>query len=194
MLRVGRPSEQERAALLAQQRDAEVTYSEVGATFGVLPEGYRHDRYRRSLGTGAAAFAAGREGLRAWAGHEHAGLPRLPARPELREGVTLLQTLPVGPGYVFGACRVVTVVDEPSRFGFAYGTLPLHPEKGEEAFVVRRGSDDEVVLEIVVFSRPRNLLARLGWPLGRQIQVRTTHRFLDGVEQFVVRQLAGRRS
>jgi uncharacterized protein (UPF0548 family) len=29
-------------------------------------------------------------------------------------------------------CRVVYVLDEPERRGFAYGTLPGHPESGEE--------------------------------------------------------------
>jgi uncharacterized protein (UPF0548 family) len=29
-------------------------------------------------------------------------------------------------------CRVVYVVDEPRRAGFAYGTLPGHPEIGGE--------------------------------------------------------------
>jgi uncharacterized protein (UPF0548 family) len=81
-------------------------------------------------------------------------------------------------------------VDEPGRFGFAYGTLPLHPEQGEEAFVVSHDEDDAVWLDIVVFSRPRHPLARLGWLAGRRVQVRATNRFLDGLEQYVQRSLA----
>ena len=190
MLRLGRPSRTELESSLAEQSTAEPTYPEVGATRdAALPAGYRHDRYRRRLGSGPGAWDAARDGLRAWACHEGAGLARLPERPELREGETLVQVLPVGPAYVLGACRIVYVIDEPERFGFSYGTLPLHPEQGEEAFVVRRdgaGAGD-VWLDIVVFSRPRHPMARVGWPLGRVIQVRTTHRFLDGLEHFVVR-------
>jgi uncharacterized protein (UPF0548 family) len=33
-------------------------------------------------------------------------------------------------------CRVVYTVSEADRQDFAYGTLPGHPEQGEEAFVV----------------------------------------------------------
>jgi uncharacterized protein (UPF0548 family) len=132
-------------------------------------------------------FAAARDGLRAWACHDGAGIVRLPERPELREGVTLVQALPVGPAYVPAACRIVWAVDEPDRFGFAYGTLPGHPETGEEAFVVVRDPGGSVRLDITVFSRARHPLARLGWFVGRRIQVRVTNRFLDGLEAYVQR-------
>ena len=42
--------------------------------------------------------------------------------------------------------RVVYVIDEPLRKGFAYGTLPGHPETGEEAFIVEYRDDDSVWL------------------------------------------------
>jgi uncharacterized protein (UPF0548 family) len=50
-------------------------------------------------------------------------------------------------------CRIVYCSDEPNRFGFAYGTLLGHPERGEEAFHVVRGPDDSVTAHIVAFSR-----------------------------------------
>ena len=185
MIRVPGPVEDDLARALATMAEAELTYPEVGATRGDLPPGYRHDRYERVLGPGPDVFAVACAGLRDWACHEGAGLVRLPERPELREGVTLVQALPVGPARFLAACRIVYVIDQPTRFGFAYGTLPLHPETGEEAFVVSLDADGLVRLRIVVFSRPRHPLARLGWFLGRQLQVRTTHRFLDGLRQYV---------
>jgi uncharacterized protein (UPF0548 family) len=192
MLRFGRPSDADLEVALAEQSDAPLTYTEVGTTEGDLPAGFRHDHYRRSLGTGDAVWEAARTGLREWACHDGAGLTRLLARPELRQGTTLVQVLPLGPAHVLAACRIVYVIDEPDRFGFAYGTLPLHPEAGEEAFVVSRDASGEVTLDIVVFSRPRHPLARLGWFVGRQIQVQTTNRFLDGLERYVERSLAAR--
>src|SRR5690242_2928406 len=117
MLRLGRPSADELARVLESQRDTDVTYAEVGATrSGPLPSGYQHDHYSRDLGAGSDVFAAACDGLRAWACHEGAGLMRMPARPELREGVTLVQALPVGPAYLPAACRIVWVDDEPDRF------------------------------------------------------------------------------
>ena len=49
----------------------------------------------------------------------------------------------IAPG-IATPCRVVYVIDEPSRRGFAYGTLPGHPESGEEAFIVEIDETDEV--------------------------------------------------
>jgi len=55
---------------------------------------------------------------------------------------------------VTAAVRVVYVVDEPNRKGFAYGTLAGHPESGEESFIVDRTDDGSVWLTITSFSRP----------------------------------------
>jgi hypothetical protein len=51
-------------------------------------------------------------------------------------------------------CRVVYVIDEPRRRGFAYGTLPGHPESGEEAFVLEQRDDGTIASNIIAFSRP----------------------------------------
>jgi uncharacterized protein (UPF0548 family) len=68
----------------------------------------------------------------------------------------------------------VYVVDEEGpmeRFGFAYGTLAEHAESGEERFTVQwNRHDDSVWYDILAFSRPRQMLARLGYPLSRSLQ------------------------
>jgi uncharacterized protein (UPF0548 family) len=77
---------------------------------------------------------------------------------------------------------VVYVTTEPDRRGFAYGTLPGHPECGEEAFhLVRQGSS--VLFRVRAFSRPRHPLARLGAPVTRAMQRRTNHRYLEVMRQ-----------
>jgi uncharacterized protein (UPF0548 family) len=63
-----------------------------------------------------------------------------------------------GPISVEEPVRVVAVVDEPDRCGFAYGTLDGHPVRGEEAFVVHRSAEG------VVFLTLRSLTAA---PAGR---------------------------
>ena len=55
------------------------------------------------------------------------------------------------------------VTDQPEEYGFAYGTLPAHPEQGEEAFHVARRSG-RLVFTVTAFSRPRHPAARLGGP------------------------------
>jgi uncharacterized protein (UPF0548 family) len=73
--------------------------------------------------------------------------------------------------------RVVYVIDEPDRKGFAYGTLPGHPERGEEAFVVERRADDSVWLVIRAFSRPSNAFFWVTYPALRMMQAIFTARY-----------------
>jgi uncharacterized protein (UPF0548 family) len=79
----------------------------------------------------------------------------------------------------------VSVIDEETRWGFAYGTLPGHPEQGEEAFIVSKSSDETVRFEIVAFSRPADLLVRLSGPIGRSVQKVATNGYLRALHRFV---------
>ncbi len=88
-------------------------------------------------------------------------------------------------GYVTATARIVYVVDEPDRFGFAYGTLPLHPVRGEEAFMVSRDAGGNVTYSIDVFSKPNHLLTRLGRPFSRLVQKSTTRRYMRSMQEAV---------
>jgi uncharacterized protein (UPF0548 family) len=164
----------------------EVTYPEVGATRDPqLPGGYRHDRASVVLGNGDAAFQLGKEALSSWQAHHGAGAALTPAAPALREGAVVISTIRIGVVFVTAPCRIVYVTDEGDCFGFAYGTLPGHPECGEEAFHVRRGKGGEIRFDLVAFSRPAEALARLGSPVARIIQRRVTKGYLEGVRRYV---------
>jgi uncharacterized protein (UPF0548 family) len=73
------------------------------------------------------------------------------------------------------ACRIVYLVEEHGeveRYGFAYGTLIEHAERGEERFTVGFHADDQSVwYDLFAFSRP-SALARLGYPITRTLQKR----------------------
>lgn len=69
-------------------------------------------------------------------------------------GDTAMLTIPFFGFKVTAPVRVVYVVDEPNRKGFAYGTLHGHPEGGEESFMVERTDDGSVWMVINAFSRP----------------------------------------
>jgi uncharacterized protein (UPF0548 family) len=57
------------------------------------------------------------------------------------------------------------------RFGFAYGTLPEHAEQGEERFTVEwHRTPDVISYDILSFSRPVSLAARVACPLARRLQ------------------------
>ena len=80
--------------------------------------------------------------------------------------------------------RIVYVIDEETRFGFAYGTLPHHVEAGEERFLVGWDREDDTVwYDILAFSRPANLLVRLGNPVARRLQRRFARDSLQAMKR-----------
>jgi uncharacterized protein (UPF0548 family) len=186
MFSLRRPDARHLSHFLARERLAPLTYTEVGATFDdALPSGYHHVRADTGLGSGEAVWAQARAAIDAWAAHRGAGIEIVPVDAPVEEGTTVAAISSVGPLHVLAACRIVRVVDEPDRYGFAYGTLPSHPEEGEERFVVTRAHDGSVRFEVVAFSRAHDLLTRLGGPIPRAIQARATQQYLDGVRDAV---------
>jgi uncharacterized protein (UPF0548 family) len=169
-----------------RSRDETLTYDEVGCSLGELPPGYRHGRDTVTLGSGDAAFAAGSDGLRHWACHRAARIRVFPDPAPLAVGTTVALAIGFSTFRVLAACRIVRVVDEPDRFGFAYGTLPSHPEAGEEAFLVERDGD-AVTFTISVFWRPADFVACLGGPVTHRVQRRATDAYMRGLTAHVER-------
>jgi uncharacterized protein (UPF0548 family) len=141
-----------------------LTYPEVGATrSGVLPSGYHHLRRRMPLGRDV--FGAAGAAVLTWRMHRAVGL-RIEATAErAAPGVTVVSGLGVGPVRLSAPCEVVWAVDDDRRAGFGYGTLPGHPERGEEAFLVERDDDGGVWLTVTAFSRPARWYSRAAGPL-----------------------------
>ncbi len=162
---------------------APFSYPEVGATRTSPPPGYNVDRYAVPIGRGVDAFDRGRAAIRDWVPFE---LPWIRVYPQgaLREGVLVVVVVKVLGVWWTNVSRVIYVIDEERRFGFAYGTLSAHAETGEELFLVERTpatndersrgtvDGDSVEFRIVAFSKPRHFLARLGYPLSRRTQRR----------------------
>ena len=143
---------------------APYSYAPVGATAGsTYPPGFSHLDVTAEVGRGAGDFARAVETLMTWRMHAGAGLRVAASWPRVEEGAVVRCRL--GPLVI--PCRVVWVLDEPTRAGFAYGTLPGHPVAGEEAFVVTHGDDDVVRLRAWAYSRPGLAVTRLAGPVGR---------------------------
>jgi len=160
------------------------SYPEVGATgTAVLPPGYRHDRRHRRIGD-SQDFDRAASGLRHWAAHEGASIHIFPHDHPVALGTTILAVISLGPGQMVAPCRIVRFIDESDKFGFACGTLPGHPERGEEAFVVERRTDG-TFFTITAFSRPADPLARLAGPIGRALQLAITCRCVNALARYV---------
>jgi uncharacterized protein (UPF0548 family) len=148
------------------------------------PPGYQVGSWERRLGSAAETFDAAAGALRGWLVHRGAGLVVVAdGPPTVGEVVAMSAPLPVG--YVDATCRVVSVTDEPDHYGFTYGTLPVHPERGEESFTVERAADGDVTFRIVAVWRARHPLARLCPPVTRRLQRSATERYLDAASASV---------
>jgi uncharacterized protein (UPF0548 family) len=186
-MRFVRPSDSEAMQRLVKVlRNAQPTYSDLGATLaGGRPEGFNYDRYETDLGHGTQAFQRAVTGLKAWEAHHLPGVRVYPDGQQIQTGATVVVTLGTSLLSLAAPCRIVSIVEDETRWGFAYGTLPGHPECGEEAFVVSMASDEKVRFEVVAFSRVDDLLVRLSGPIGRAIQKGGTNGYLRALQRFV---------
>ncbi|ROS62135.1 uncharacterized protein (UPF0548 family) [Frigoribacterium sp. PhB160] len=96
----------------------------------------------------------------------------------LTAGTTATLTMEAYGRRVEAPVRVVYVIDEPKRKGFAYGTLDGHPVSGEESWVVDQTEDGSVWLTIRVFSKPSSAKWRLVAPMMKRMQTQYTKRYL----------------
>lgn len=157
-LQFGTPTEED----LVRLRKARPTYDHVGSTLGPEPvAGPNRHEASVKVGVGEAAFLAARDALRCWAPQCSLGASIAPpdVAPDLGETVAL--GLGVGPLRMLVPNRIVAVVDEPDRYGYAYGTLPGHPERGEELFLIELLDGGDVDFIIRVDAEPARQLRLL---------------------------------
>ncbi|MBI3227655.1 MAG: DUF1990 domain-containing protein [Mycolicibacterium cosmeticum] len=156
----------------------ELTYPEIGATRGPLPDGYHHVHVVAPIGTGRARFDAAADAVMHWGMQRGAGVLVQADGDAAAVGGEVV----VGFGPLRAPCRVVYLLAEDNRRGFAYGTLPGHPETGEELFSVRYDpATDIVYAEVIAFSRHGTWWSRLGAPITAAAQRIITRRYLKAV-------------
>ncbi|WP_291429716.1 DUF1990 domain-containing protein [Deinococcus sp.] len=141
-----------------------------------------------TVGHGPAAFLAAREALAHWATHRSGGLRLYPDdRPPAPDLTVLvcLQASRTSPVCVVFGCRVTQVIDEPRRWGFTYVTLPGHPVRGHELFLVEWHADDRVSFTLRTVSRPGLPLTRLARPVAEWAQRLGGRRYLRAMRAAV---------
>ena len=182
MFTLTEPTESDIAKFVSEQSHLPLSYAEVGATQVALsdqtvtPHGYNVDHNRVQLGRGAAVYERAVTALKQWRQFELGWVSVVPRGLKIKKGVTVAVKAWACGMWSLNACRVVYVVEETgslTRFGFAYGTLPDHIERGEERFLIEwNRTDDSVWYDILAFSQPRHPLVRLGFPVARMMQKR----------------------
>jgi len=176
MLSLRKPSPETIQSFLAAQGKLDFTHSAVGATATTPPFGYVVDQTRIKLGEGEKVFAAAKAGLERWEQFHLGWVEVSPSTTPVQAGQVVSVIARIFGVWWLNACRIVYVVNDQGpvkRFGFAYGTLPEHVESGEERFTVEwHDADNGVWYDILAFSRPHHVLARLGYPYVRILQKR----------------------
>jgi uncharacterized protein (UPF0548 family) len=173
MFRISEPSEQDAVEFVSSQHNLPFTYAEVGATNATPPEsGYNVDHNRARLGEGEATYQRAVQALKSWRHFDLGWVTIVPRGVVVEVGATVAVKARAFGTWSLNACRIVYVIDESRRFGFAYGTLPDHVECGEERFLIEWLADDSVWYDILAFSRPQHPLVKFSAPLARMLQKR----------------------
>ena len=195
------PDGKEVRAFLDAQIDSAFSYPEVGASQTGAPAGYVVDHNRIKLGEGEAAFQRGVRAIRHWEmfnlGWVEVFFPDTPIAAG-RIVAVLARHLCF---FSLNACRIVYTIDTGGdedraikRYGFAYGTLAEHAERGEERFSVEwHAEDNSVWYDLFAFSRPNHRLARLGYPVARRLQKRFARGSKGAMLRYVERSGSGAR-
>lgn len=160
-----------RTADLGALATAPFTYPDVGASRDdLLPPDYAHMQRTELVGEGERAFRRAVEAVFDWRMQRGIGLHVRASGPAGEAGTVVVLTAGL-PWLGYDVpCRVVWAQTDGDEQGFGYGTLPGHPESGEECFVVRIDGHDQVHFTTRVFSRLATPLARAGGPVSRLVQ------------------------
>ena len=189
-----KPSPARVRELIAKQSNLPLSYPEVGATRATPPQGYTIDHNRVQLGSGKECFERSVNAIRSWKQLDLGWVEAVPANIpiEVNAAVGIL-------AHHFGfwslnVSRIVYVIDESGpieKFGFAYGTLTSHIERGEERFTVRwHRDDDSVWYDILAFSRPNQYLIKFSQPIARRLQKRFAKDSLKAMTKAVSEEVA----
>jgi uncharacterized protein (UPF0548 family) len=170
------PSEKQLRSFLEAQKEIPFSYAEVGASKLGTPHGYNVDHNRIKLGYGAKSFALAVRALQSWQMFNLGWVRVFQQGAPIEVGTCAVVIVRHFGFYSLNACRVIYLIDEETpvkKYGFAYGTLTDHAERGEERFSIEwNQEDDAVTYDLFAFSQPRHQLAKFAYPVSRQLQKR----------------------
>jgi len=138
LFRLQPPSKDEVLQFISQPRHSTFSYPEVGASAATkLPEGYNIDRNGVLLGRGELIWRRAVQAIREWHTFNMPWVHLYWPTSSIEVGANVAVLI-----NHFGFCslnpaRIVYLVDEEGpvfKYGFAYGTLEEHSERGEEPF------------------------------------------------------------
>jgi len=189
MFLLRQPSDLQVRAFIAAQQQSSYSYSPVGITRNSAAPGYTMDHNRVQLGSGAQCFDAAVRAIRGWKMFDLGWVRLFSRETPIETGATVAVVVNHLGFWSMNACRIVYVIEDHAsvqKFGFAYGTLAEHAERGEERFMVEWNEEDDTVsYDLLAFSKP-GPMARAGYPLARRLQKRFARDSKDAMKRAVV--------
>ena len=171
MFLISEPTDAAISDFLAKSAKSAFSYADVGATRGETPSGFNLDHNRVMIGRGPDDFEHAKDAIRSWKMFDFDWVKLVRNDTPIEEGRNVAMIVRHFGFYSMSSARIVYVIDEPCCFGFAYGTLAEHVEMGEERFSVEFDPEtEEVWYDLLAFSRPNALVAKLGYPVSRYLQ------------------------
>ncbi len=155
---------------LLSKKDLDFSYPEIGETPSGKPDGYDLDHNSICLGNGEMIWKTAKTALVNWQQFPSSWTQVYPVSTPIRKGEQVAVLSSLFGFWVINATRIVYAFDESDRFGFAYGTLPGHVERGEECFWIERDAEGDVYYHIRAFSKPAFWVVKLGYPIARYFQ------------------------
>eukprot|EP01114_Cavostelium_apophysatum_P014721 TRINITY_DN3884_c0_g1_i2.p1 TRINITY_DN3884_c0_g1~~TRINITY_DN3884_c0_g1_i2.p1 ORF type:complete len:233 (-),score=27.01 TRINITY_DN3884_c0_g1_i2:24-722(-) len=210
---VKKPTEAQISEFLEDQRDSKLNYSFSKATLDhhsrdefTRDERFKLfdiDQHRIKLGSGEQVFRKAVEGLRSWKQFSLDWVELHHPDTPIAVGSNVAIFARTAGVWTASACRIVYVVDDISndplasqmamqpasnvkRYGFAYGSLDKHVEKGEERFLIEWNTvTNDVTFDILAFSQPGAWFTKLGYPVARWVQDTFAKAALDAMKAWV---------
>jgi uncharacterized protein (UPF0548 family) len=174
MFCLSKPNRNSVIEFLSAQQKQPFSYGEVGGSRREAPKGYIADHNRIKLGQGIDAFERAKCAVKNWKMFDMPWVDLCWPDAPIQPGANVAVLISHFGFWSMNACRIVYVIDEhgsSERYGFAYGTLPDHGERGEERFSVELDTDQTVWYDLYAFSRP-SPIARVAYPFARVLQKR----------------------
>ena len=171
-----KPSDKHIQDFLDARRSDNFSYSAIGASRqGGVPNGYNVDHNRIQIGSGPEDFAKAIFAVQNWKMFETSWTKLCWTNTPIKIGETVAVLVHHFNFWSLNASRIVYLIEERDgeieKYGFAYGTLTEHGEEGEERFTAEFDrKSGEVWYDLFAFSKPKHIMAQIGYPLSRMLQ------------------------
>ncbi len=169
------PDKKSLEKFLENECNDDFSYAEIGASrSGVAPKNYTVDHNRIKIGEGKDDYEKACAAVRNWKMFDFSWIRLFRDDTPIETGATVAIIARHLGFWSLNASRIVYVLDERGeieKYGFAYGTLSEHAERGEERFSVEwHHATDEVWYDLYAFSQTNSLIAKIGYPFARAMQ------------------------